>query len=112
MRRRCACLRKSEHASCVAVVSIKAQATDRHDGLDDETELCSICALKDMEHSARTIGCSIADSLPDGAVFALVLANVGEGGNMTYLSNANRNDCIALLRELVGKLETEQAKTS
>lgn len=37
--------------------------------------------------------------------FALVLFDYGAAGNMAFVSTAQRMDCIALLKELIGKLE-------
>jgi hypothetical protein len=47
----------------------------------------------------------IRPQLPKGWAFALVIATLGDGGLMTYVSNVQRNDMIHLLREVAGKLE-------
>lgn len=59
----------------------------------------------DLEEHARDLARSIARNLPPGVVFGLVLANAGEGGFTAFMSNANRRDFIALLRDLIQLLE-------
>jgi hypothetical protein len=82
--------------------------------LGEEAEDGSNVALSDMERSARQLGVTIKSVAGEGVGFVLVLYNYGggDGANMTYLSSGNRSDTIKMLRELVGSLEAEQAKTS
>jgi hypothetical protein len=59
-----------------------------------------------MEAAARGIGRTIGDTLPSGVGFCLMLFTFGgPGGWSTYLSNAQRPDMIAAIRELLDKLE-------
>jgi hypothetical protein len=43
--------------------------------------------------------------LPEGAGFALLLFDLGEKGNMAYMSSARRDDMIEALEELIGILK-------
>lgn len=61
--------------------------------------------LKEMEDEARKLGRTIKSVLPPNQGFFLALFDLGNGGNMTYMSNAERVSAIAMLRELITKLE-------
>ena len=67
----------------------------------DERERASI------EETARNIGRQIGGVLPSHVKFALILSTVGDGGWATYLSNAQRDGVISLLREMADKIEQE-----
>jgi hypothetical protein len=56
---------------------------------------------------ANKVADRIARGLPDDTVFALIIADVGAGGTTSYISNANREDMIKLLKEMVGKMEAD-----
>lgn len=59
-----------------------------------------------LEEHAQRIGRNIADSLPKGVGFCLLVFDFGPpGGFMTYTSNANRGDMINALRECADNLE-------
>lgn len=64
--------------------------------------------LPGIEAKAREIGRSIGGALPPGIGFCLLLFTFGDGGWGTYLSNAQRLDMIAAIRELLAKLETTE----
>jgi hypothetical protein len=66
--------------------------------------------LADLEQTARDIGGVIAEAIRKsrghGKVgFALMLFDFGAGGNSTYVSNAERQDMILALEELLGHLK-------
>lgn len=63
--------------------------------------------LEHLEETARDIGRTIAEATPEGAGFVLVLFDFGPGGHMTYLSNARREDMIAMFSELINKLDNK-----
>jgi hypothetical protein len=56
----------------------------------------------------KDIGRIIGNALPKGFVFALLVCDLGEGGFMNYMSNANHSDMIKAMRELLGNLERER----
>lgn len=49
--------------------------------------------LKQLEENARDLG------------RRMLLFDFGEGGNLTWISNAQREDMLKALHELIGKLE-------
>lgn len=54
---------------------------------------------------ARRIGGGLEDAYGKHKVgFALLVFDFGEGGSMTWVSNANREDMVAALREMFEKL--------
>lgn len=61
--------------------------------------------LERLEESARELGRTIAAVLPKGAGFVLVLFDYARGGHMTYLSTGERPSTIAMLKELIGKMQ-------
>ena len=61
--------------------------------------------LRELEATARQIGRRIGGSLPDGVGFCLMIFDLGEGGHMTYLSNAERDDMVKGVRELLEAVE-------
>jgi hypothetical protein len=52
----------------------------------------------------RQIARIIKDELPPDAGFTLLVYNFGPNGYMTYSSNANREDMVAAMIELLGRL--------
>ena len=66
--------------------------------------------LSVLESNARAIGTLIGGSLPPGVGFALMLFDFGDGGNLTYLSNANRGQLVTQLRECADVLEHNQER--
>jgi hypothetical protein len=58
--------------------------------------------LPDLEAKCREVGRRIQAAIVESGQpcgFVLMLFNFGEGGHMTYLSNADRRDVLKLLRE-------------
>jgi hypothetical protein len=60
--------------------------------------------LPQLEAKCREIGNLLGDAVPPGVGFMLALFDFGEGGNLTYLSNAAREDMIKMLAEFRNKL--------
>jgi len=60
--------------------------------------------LKVLEEEARKLARVIGGTLPEGIGFALLLFDFGEGGNLTYLSNAQRDDMLRALQEFMQKV--------
>jgi hypothetical protein len=59
----------------------------------------------DLEAAAKDVGRAIADALPQGVHFVLVLTGIGPVGNVSYFANVHRTDAIALLRDTADKIE-------
>jgi hypothetical protein len=68
--------------------------------------------VRELEREAYQIGRVLADNMPPDMGFALVLFDLGRGGFLTWMSNAQRQDMITLLRELTERLETGTADTA
>ena len=58
-----------------------------------------------LEAVCADLGRRIKAQLPEGIGMTLLLFDFGEGGNMAYLSSANRGDMCRAMREFLGKLE-------
>lgn len=58
-----------------------------------------------LEDSTRRLGKVIAESMPKGAGFVLVLFDFVANGSMTYVSSGERPSTIAMLKELLGKIQ-------
>ena len=65
-------------------------------------------ALVELEARAREVGRALAKEIPasQGYGFALIVFNLGPGGHSTYVSNSQRQDMIAALKEMLAHLET------
>lgn len=61
--------------------------------------------LLELEAKARAIGRIIGGACPPGVGFSLQLFDFGDSGFCTYISNAQRDDMIKAMKELIGKLE-------
>ena len=66
-------------------------------------------ALSDLEKTCRMIGQAIGSAIEEQhgknqVGFALLMFDFGGGGNLTYLSNANRLDMIKALYECAAML--------
>jgi hypothetical protein len=61
-----------------------------------------------LEAECRELGTVMMPYMPRGTGFTLVLYDFGSGGNMAYISNGNREDCLAMLRELLGKIDPQK----
>ena len=59
----------------------------------------------EVERSAQEIAQRIGERIPPGFGFALLLFSFGPGGFLTHVSNANRSDLVATLRETADVLE-------
>ncbi len=55
------------------------------------------------EIALRKLGNIIKPQVPSGMGFTLLMFDYGEGGNMFYLSSADREGCIKAMREFIGK---------
>ncbi len=60
---------------------------------------------EELEATCSALGRTIGDVLPGGVGFAFILCDLGAEGNMSYLSNAKREDMIKMLREMAMKME-------
>jgi len=58
-----------------------------------------------LEKRCGELGRSLARHLPQGVGFTLLLFDFGEGGSLAYMSNAERRNMIAAMRELVRMVE-------
>lgn len=57
----------------------------------------------ELEKLSRDVGRIIAGALPKGVGFTLLIHDFGEKGNLAYLSNGNREDMLAVMREFIAK---------
>jgi len=61
---------------------------------------------EEIRKVANHIGGAIGSALPPGYGFALLVFGLGEtAGRMNYISNADREDMLAALKELVARFE-------
>jgi hypothetical protein len=60
------------------------------------------------EAMMQGLAAHIEETLPEGFAFALVAFTCGEGGYVGYVSNAERGDMIAALRECADTLEARR----
>lgn len=60
---------------------------------------------EELEARCSTLGRNLAYSLPSGVGFVLIMADFGIEGSMAYLSNAQRQHTIKMLREMADKME-------
>lgn len=60
--------------------------------------------LEELEKQARDIGLTIKGALPPGVGFALLVFDFGEGGSLTWISNAERDDMLRALQEFMQKV--------
>lgn len=66
-----------------------------------------VCDEK-AEASLNEIGRRIAEALPHGYGFALLVFNYGPDGSMFYISSAQRADMINAMREFIAEYEVTQ----
>lgn len=64
-----------------------------------------------LEEANRLIADMVSDLLPEGVGFALMLFHFGEGGFMSYVSNARREDMIRALEEQLERFRSGTADT-
>lgn len=60
-----------------------------------------------IRKTANEIAVKLHSALPPGIGFALLLFDLGEGGNMSYISDAERVSMIAAMKELIQNMEKE-----
>lgn len=58
---------------------------------------------KKLEEVSREVAELIASAMPPGVGFALLVFDFGEGGNLAWMSNAERPSMIAAVREWLDK---------
>lgn len=59
----------------------------------------------EIEADLKGIGRTIASQLPEGWGFMLFIFSFGEGGSNFYISNAQRPDVIAAMKEFIERNE-------
>lgn len=59
----------------------------------------------ELEAACASLGRTIGKVVPPGAGFAFLLFDFGERGNMSYVSNAQRESMIEALHGLIAHLE-------
>lgn len=67
------------------------------------------CERLELETFARGLVEALTEALPEGIGFALLLFHFGEGGNLAWISNAQREDMIRALREQLARFEAGMA---
>lgn len=60
-----------------------------------------------LERQCRRLAELIADALPAGVGFTLLIYDFGVKGNVAYCSSAQRADAIKLMREWIERAEAE-----
>lgn len=60
---------------------------------------------EEAEAALRKIGDYINGMVPAGMGFSLLLFDFGDGGNMFYLSSAQREDMLKAMKEFISKQE-------
>ncbi len=58
-----------------------------------------------IEELMKKIADTIADRMPDGWGFNLMLFEYGEGGSLFYISSAQRPDIINVMKEFIKRNE-------
>lgn len=61
----------------------------------------------ELEQQCREIGEVIAENIPRNCGFMLMVFEYGEGGWMTYMSNAKRADMVRVLQEWIDRVNGE-----
>lgn len=56
-----------------------------------------------VKETSRKLGKIIGNALPEGWGFCVLIFEFGEGGTMTYISNACREDVVDTMREFIQK---------
>lgn len=57
----------------------------------------------DLNNIARQVAPIVADQLPVGVGFALMVFDFGDKGSFAWISNADRDDMLLALREFIQK---------
>ncbi len=58
----------------------------------------------ELEEDGRRLADAIVEGLPPGSGFTLLVFDFGESGNLSYISNAQRPDMLAVFQEMVRRL--------
>lgn len=66
--------------------------------------------IEDLEAVRNGLGAALSEALPEGVGFTLILFDFGKGGNITYLSNAQREDMEQTLADLLKKWKKQRKK--
>lgn len=61
---------------------------------------------EEIEKLLNDLGRMIKQIVPDGYGFNLMIFSYGEGGDMFYISSAQRQDMINAMKEFIAKYET------
>jgi hypothetical protein len=61
-----------------------------------------------IEAALREVGNLIRSKIPEGCGFGLMIFQTGEGGDLFWVSNARREDMIAVMKEFIHKNEKPQ----
>lgn len=61
--------------------------------------------LPAIEESARRLATTLSGCLPDDIGFTLWLWSKGDAGHLTYISNGQREDMIAAVKEWLARME-------
>lgn len=61
-----------------------------------------------IRQEANEIAAILHGILPEGVGFAMLFFDFGPGGNMSYISDAPRDDMILALKELIVNLESDR----
>lgn len=62
-------------------------------------------ALSKAEESCHSLAGVIGEAIPDGKGYMLMLFDFGDDGEVAYMSNANREDMVKILRQHADYLE-------
>ena len=63
------------------------------------------------EKALKEIGELLGKAMPEGYGFNFLMFNFGEGGNMFYISNAQRADMLKAMKEFIAKQEGGEPQT-
>lgn len=63
---------------------------------------------EEIQSTMKALGNMIGSQMPPGYGFNLLIFSYGEGGNMFYISSAQRQDMINAMREFIDKFEVRQ----
>lgn len=61
-----------------------------------------------LERKAGEMAQTIGDACPPGVGYALLIFSFGQGGNLAYMSNGDRDDVARVLREWLTHYERGQ----
>ncbi len=64
--------------------------------------------LRDLEERTRKVAIMFKDMMPDGVGYAFLMFTFGDDGWMTYASNAEREQMIKALQEMIEKMEASE----